>query len=564
MNELAFYHVWGVAGRGQFGRVLCAQDRRTQELRALKELEPRRFPTHRLLRELRFLLSLRHPAIVACYALLHRHKNRYLVMEYCESGTLRTLLEHRERTPLEQGLRLLATVLEGLEHAHGAQIIHCDIKPENILLQRQAAGLVAKISDFGIAKVLQEAQGESNNTGSPAYMAPERFYGQVSVAADIYAVGVMLYELLVGDRPFSGMPQELRQMHLSKKLEIPDSVPPGLRGVLSRSLAKLPAQRFTSAAAMRAALMAVVAGGNGLVLPAHPLPEPTVLHLKQMPTQLLTESLGAIALGGDQVYGITCLELYRFRVAGQGLAKPVYVAALPAPCYGLWQGSAGIFAAGLEGLWFWDRQRWQQCSGLGAIMAGEERGDWLMVAGDRGGEVHSLRYGKVIPWQMPPASVLWGGAVLDAHHFAVATAGRLFLWSRRGHCLSQLNLPVAVNRLIRGRQPGVLVLWHSQRADVLWRVEVTPLRLQEITLPKPCVLATAFAWGYGMITADSIIYLLDDLGEVVGVLHLEPRFDQITLLTALGSSSLLVGGVTAGQASLHRLELAALPIDVVF
>ncbi|NJK34062.1 MAG: hypothetical protein HC919_03425 [Oscillatoriales cyanobacterium SM2_2_1] len=146
----------------------------------------------------------------------------------------------------------------------------------------------------------------------------------------------------------------------------------------------------------------------------------------------------------------------------------------------------------------------------------------------------------------------------------MATAGHLFLGSRRGHCLSQLALPVAVNRLIRGRRSRVLILWHSQRADVLWRVEVTPFRLQEVALPSPCEQVTAFSWGYGAITADSLIYILDDLGDLVGVLQLAPKFDRITVLAALGSSSLLVGGVTAGQPSLHRLELATLPIDVIF
>ncbi|NJK34063.1 MAG: serine/threonine protein kinase [Oscillatoriales cyanobacterium SM2_2_1] len=409
MNELAFYHVWGVAGRGQFGRVLCAQDRRTQELRALKELESRRFPTHRLLRELRFLLSLRHPYIVACYALLHQQRNRYLVLEYCESGTLRTLLDQRSQFPLAQGLRLLVMVLEGLEHAHGAQIIHCDIKPENILLQRRAGGLVAKISDFGIAKVVQESQGESNNTGSPAYMAPERFYGQVSVAADIYAVGIMLYELLVGDRPFSGMPQELQQLHLSQKLTIPETVPVGLRPVLHRALAKLPGQRYGSVGAMRGALLEVLTGGVPLEFGTRVLPKSIEVSLRQVPSQQLTEPIRAIAVGGEQVYGMADLELCRFKVAGQGLAKPMFVCELPAPGHYLWQGSMGVFVAGLKGLWFWNQMGWEHRSALGMTMSGDEQGRWLVVAGDRAGEVHSLRYGRVIPWHLPISGVIWGG-----------------------------------------------------------------------------------------------------------------------------------------------------------
>jgi serine/threonine-protein kinase len=222
---------------------------------ALKDLDRARFPTHKFLRELRFLLSLQHPNIVTCYALEHTRTGRYLVMDYCEGGTLRSLVEDEVRLHPLQSLKLVAAVLEGLAHAHSKSIIHCDIKPENILLNLQPTGWMARISDFGISRLIQEISNDGEgNTGSPAYMAPERFYGQYSHSSDLYAVGILLFELLVGSRPFSGVPAELMSAHLNQPVRIPDSVPASLRTVILKALQKLQARRFDSATKMLYAL----------------------------------------------------------------------------------------------------------------------------------------------------------------------------------------------------------------------------------------------------------------------------------------------------------------------
>lgn len=128
------YRQLGLIGQGQFGRVFCAVHRQTGQLVALKNLERERFPTHKFLRELRFLLTLQHENIVTCQALEHTATGRYLVMDYCEGGTLRSLLNEDHRLHPAQSLKLVADMLAGLEHAHSQGIVHCDIKPENILL----------------------------------------------------------------------------------------------------------------------------------------------------------------------------------------------------------------------------------------------------------------------------------------------------------------------------------------------------------------------------------------------------------------------------------------------
>jgi serine/threonine protein kinase len=266
------YRLLGLVGQGQFGQVYCASHRKTGRLVALKELDRTRFPTNKFLRELRFLLSLQHPNIVTCHALEHTRTGRYLVMDYCEGGTLRSLMEDGLCLQTAQSLKLVADVLIGLDHAHSKGIIHCDIKPENILLNVTNRGWNARISDFGISKLIQEIGSESTgNTGSPAYMAPERFYGQHSHSSDIYAVGILLYEILVGHRPFSGIPLELMSAHLNNPVKIPESVPTALQTVILTALQKLQARRFSSARHMLSALQAA-ATVVGVEFDANPLP----------------------------------------------------------------------------------------------------------------------------------------------------------------------------------------------------------------------------------------------------------------------------------------------------
>lgn len=251
------YKILGLVGRGQFGKVFAAIDRHSGSLVALKELKPQQLSTSDFLRELNFLVTLDHFNIVSCKALEHRQHNRYLVMDYCEGGTLRTLLDSSPQLSWDLGLKLVVDILSGLEYAHDRSIIHRDIKPENILLKISDRAWTAHISDFGIAKLHQVGGSAMGDTGSPAYMAPEQFYGQYSYSCDLYAVGIILYELVVGERPFSGMPQELLSAHLNQPVVIPKDVPFLLRSTIAKSLQKMPQRRFATAALMRESLQLV-------------------------------------------------------------------------------------------------------------------------------------------------------------------------------------------------------------------------------------------------------------------------------------------------------------------
>jgi serine/threonine protein kinase len=256
------YCILGEVGQGQFGKVFCGCDRSTGQLFALKSLDHLRFPTHSFLKELAILVRLNHSNIVSFHGVEYRDAGRYIVMDYCQGGTLRQLLESKANLSLIQKLGLVQDTLRGIEHIHQRRIIHCDLKPENILLDVTVQGWSAKIADFGIARFTGNPEARSTSsgdTGSPAYMAPERFYGRYSPESDLYAVGVLLYELVSGQRPFSGMPIDVMKAHLNQPLRIPKPIPTLLKAIIRKALQKLPQHRYSSATEMILALEAVIA-----------------------------------------------------------------------------------------------------------------------------------------------------------------------------------------------------------------------------------------------------------------------------------------------------------------
>ena len=247
------YQLLDAIGSGQYGQVykgLCLQ---SQDMVAIKKLSLKSISTHHFIRELRTLSHARHPNLVNLIGVEYCGEVRYLILEYCNYGTMRTYMD--ASVSLEQKLQLIQDVLEGLSYLHERGICHCDLKPENILLLQGKDRLCAKIADLGSAirrDIIANAQTleDSTHLGSPAYMAPERFYGDVSPQADLYAMGVMLYELLLQKRPYVGQIQDLTRGHLSKAIEISDRLPFFLKSILEKSLQKSPRYRFQSAQEM--------------------------------------------------------------------------------------------------------------------------------------------------------------------------------------------------------------------------------------------------------------------------------------------------------------------------
>lgn len=349
------YRILGLVGQGQFGRVFCAsvreapaQDSRlTSQLVALKELSHQKAPTSEFLRELWFLITLQHPNIVTCRALEHTATGRYLVMDYCEGGTLRNLLKQDRPLRLLEGLQLVMEVLAGLDYAHRRGVVHCDIKPENILLTLGSKGWSPRLSDFGIARRLPEIGttrlhqeiSPDATVGSPAYMAPERFYGLFSPMSDIYAVGILLFELLMGYRPFGGTPGDLRWAHLNQRLQFPDAIPEPLQAIVKKSLEKLPARRFASASQMAQALRLIVYDpavrqlGDCII----PWENPTTNGYKSLKSE--TESLLQVEEEKTSESAINLLRTVRYSLSGP---KPLI---LPAPLTALIATETYLYAA---------------------------------------------------------------------------------------------------------------------------------------------------------------------------------------------------------------------------
>lgn len=304
-NYKSNYKILGLVGQGQFGKVFAAIDRHSGILVALKELNLKQLSTSSFLREFNFLVTLDHFNLVTCRALEHRHNNRYIAMDYCEGGTLRHLLDDSPQLTLKQSLKLIIDLLSGLKFAHDQGIIHRDIKPENILLKVSDRFWTAHISDFGIAKLHQETilQGGMGDTGSPAYMAPEQFYGKYSYSCDLYAVGIILYELVVGKRPFSGMPKELLAAHLNQPVKIPQNMPFVLRSAIAKALQKMPQRRFQNADEMLKSLQliqTIIETDNYTQIPST-----TTLERKSLTPNsesLLAHKVTHLALASEQVY----------------------------------------------------------------------------------------------------------------------------------------------------------------------------------------------------------------------------------------------------------------------
>jgi len=254
-------------GHGGAALVYLAHDLKHHRQVAVKVLRPAlaaAIGPDRFLREIEIAARLSHPHILPLYDSGATETIVYYMMPVVEGESLRDRITREGQLPLEEALRIAGQVADALAYAHGHNVVHRDIKPENILL---ASG-EALVADFGIARAIGVAAGDQLTetglaVGTPAYMSPEQAAGDATIdgRTDIYALGCVLYEMLAGQPPFTGATaQAVLARHAVDPVPPLHTIRPDLPAALDRTvlraLAKAPADRFTSAAALKAALIA--------------------------------------------------------------------------------------------------------------------------------------------------------------------------------------------------------------------------------------------------------------------------------------------------------------------
>jgi len=264
------YRVQKVLGQGAMGLVYLADDPVISRQVAIKVIKP---PpggnTEELLarfdREFRSAGTLSHPNVVTVYDVGKQDDTNFVALEYVPGQSLEEVLTSTRTLPLEQVADYIAQVGSALDYAHDRGIVHRDIKPANILIN--AAGQ-PKITDFGIAKFTSGTTSvtqERTTVGTPTYMSPEQAQGHpVSGASDQFAVGVILYRMLTGERPFTGETPTTVLYRIVHEPPIPVNtlnprIPPALNDVIMKALAKDPRERYPSCTALAETLADVIA-----------------------------------------------------------------------------------------------------------------------------------------------------------------------------------------------------------------------------------------------------------------------------------------------------------------
>ena len=259
------YAVDREVGRGGMATVYLAHDVKHDRQVALKVLHPELAASlgpERFLREIKVAARLNHPHIVPLHDSGQAGDLLYYVMPYVDGESLRQRLIREKRLTLDEALEIARDVAAALDYAHRQGVVHRDIKPENVMMHEGEA----LVTDFGIAKAVTAAANDNltqtgSAVGTPAYMSPEQAAGEAELdgRSDVYSLGCMVYEMLSGSAPFTG---STAQAVITKRFtETPPSiraarstVPEAVDTAVSRSLARVPAERYATAAQFGQAL----------------------------------------------------------------------------------------------------------------------------------------------------------------------------------------------------------------------------------------------------------------------------------------------------------------------
>jgi serine/threonine-protein kinase len=270
----AKYELRGSLGAGAMGRVYDATDRIMERRVAIKVVDWPKGDDEaaaeghaRFQREAQAAGRLSHAHIVGVYDYGENADQAWIVMELVDGGSLKGMMDSQVRFPVSETVRLMCEMLDALAYSHNKGVVHRDIKPANVMLARGTDEVAhVKLADFGIARLENSSMTQVGTVmGTPSYMAPEQLRGEVvDLRADIWAAGVVLYQMLTGEKPFEGGFSALMHKALNT-MPTPPSVlsvtaPVAFDAVIAKALAKRPEDRFQSARAFAEAIR-VAAGG---------------------------------------------------------------------------------------------------------------------------------------------------------------------------------------------------------------------------------------------------------------------------------------------------------------
>jgi serine/threonine-protein kinase len=336
------YEIKGPLGRGGMGMVYRAHDRTLDEMVAIKilrpdfALDPRM--AERFKSEIKLARRVRHRNVCAIHDYGEDKGLLYISMELVEGMDLKSLLREKGALPPYEAYEVAIQAAEGLQAVHEAGIIHRDLKTPNIM--RDAQG-VARLMDFGVAK-RHGAQGTPTLTGhvlgTAEYMSPEQAHGEkVDFRTDIYSLGVVIYEVFTGQVPFRGetpLSTILKHLHDPPPLDGPRAaaLPPSLKPVLHKALAKEPAYRYPTAAALAEALRQARAPGRHARLADTEVLEAPTLERAPREAPLLRHHRRAwLGIVGGMAVAVTVASLQRQRGAHEPVTAPTAAPAASAP-----------------------------------------------------------------------------------------------------------------------------------------------------------------------------------------------------------------------------------------
>jgi eukaryotic-like serine/threonine-protein kinase len=319
------YEIQGVLGRGGMGMVYKAHDRRLDEIVAIKVLRPD-FASdpkmaERFRSEIKLARKVRHRNVCTIHDYGEDRGLLYISMELIEGVDLKHRLKEHGAVPTEEAYGIAVQVAQGLQAVHDAGIVHRDLKTPNIMLD--AAG-TARLMDFGIAKRVGEGTATATGqiVGTPEYMSPEQAQGhKVDYRSDLYALGVVVYEIFTGQVPFRGetpISTILKHLNDPPNLEVA-ALPQTLRAVLKRCLAKDPALRYASALEIAEALRQARSPSLRQ--------QPVSTDVLQAPTRVMpavSERRGAriLLVVGGVAAALALAAVVGFRLLGGGAVSP--------------------------------------------------------------------------------------------------------------------------------------------------------------------------------------------------------------------------------------------------